>query len=711
MKQGNRLNLDTREWLLTNGLGSFACGTVCGAHTRTYHAWLMAAIAPPSDRTLLLSHMDERVTIDGTTYDLSTHFWQDGAIAPTGYQWLRSFSIDPVPTWVWGDGGWQLTRQLLMPYGLRDKQSIPQPIACESGGHGPLLLNQILVRYQWQGSGLMRLRLRPLVGDRNFHAQQSGKKGLHISQIIEPQRIILQSHQGDRAGVCWQLSWSRGAYEPTEEWYWDYCYPAETERGLNDREDLYNPGELTVLLAPEECCTLEASVRSPSPSARYALEIAPRHAFPSDPPHDDTFDNALAHEQHRLTHQIAQLPASLADAVPLFRAGEQFLAFRASIQGPTILAGYPWFSDWGRDTLIALPGLAIATGRLALARGVLQTFGQYCYQGLIPNTFPDSGDRPLYNTIDAPLWWIETLGLYLQASQDWDFLREQYAVVRQIYKAFTAGTVFNIRVDALDGLVTWDVPGYALTWMDAVVQGEPITPRQGKAIEVNALWYSALCWADEWAKQLQIGASDAESQSFDNQARHYAQQAALVKQSLQRFWNPTTQYFYDTIAPDDDRQAQIRPNAVLALSVAHGGFDETHARLALHTARDRLLTPYGLRSLDPSDPDYIGHYGGGVWERDHAYHQGTVWSWLIGPFIRAWKRWLPDEPLPWNPDALFVHFRDAACLGSISEIFDGDPPHTPRGAIAQAWSVAELLRHWPDLNHPPEIIRSEEENW
>jgi 4-alpha-glucanotransferase len=717
--------LDVREWLLTNGLGSFASGTVCDAHTRTYHGWLVAAIAPPGERTLLLSHIDATVTVAGQSYDLGAHFWEDGAIAPMGYQWLQSFTIEPVPTWTWGTADWQLTRQLLMPYGLPDlekplgealqKMSQPGLPDAEADGHPPAptagFLNQILVRYHWQGAASAQLTLRPLIGDRNFHTQQSGASELCFHGIVEPQRLILQSKQGQTSGTAWQLSWSRGHYHPQDQWYWGYRYPAETERGLGDREDLYNPGQLVAGLAPGESLTLEASVRSPRPT----LSVRRAHHIAQTPPTDETFDQALQQEHQRLQRAIAPAPPVLATtAYPLLKAGEQFLAYRASIHGPTIIAGYPWFSDWGRDTLIALPGLAIATGRHSLAQGLLQTFGHYCQRGLIPNSFPDGSERPSYNSIDAALWWVETLGLYLEASQDWDFLREQYPIVRQIYKAFMAGTQFNIRVDALDGLVTWEYPGCALTWMDAVVQGDPITPRQGKAIEINALWYSALCWAKAWAERLQAmetaapppprpalnGDAAIAPPNFAKNAYHYGQQAELVRQSLQRFWNPTTDYFYDLITPDDTRHAAIRPNAVIALSLSHCGFEPEHAQRALRIARDRLLTPYGLRSLDPRDPAYEGHYGGGMRARDRAYHQGTVWSWLIGPFIRAWLRWLPDEPLPWSPDALLTHLQDETCLGSISEIFDGDPPHAPRGAIAQAWSVAELLRHWPDLTPP-----------
>jgi 4-alpha-glucanotransferase len=358
-----------------------------------------------------------------------------------------------------------------------------------------------------------------------------------------------------------------------------------------------------------------------------------------------------------------------------------------------VIAGYHWFNDWGRDTLIALPGLALIPQRFDLAKGLLQTFGRYCRHGLIPNAFPDIGGEPFYNSIDAALWWFETLGLYLEATQDWQFLAEQYPVVQQIYKAFLGGTRYNIQLDATDGLIGWYAPGVALTWMDAVVEGQPVTPRRGKPVEINALWYSALCWASRWAEILSEQEVVADPGRLAKQALRYAQLAQQVKASMQQYWNPQLRYLYDTIEPDDRRNSQIRPNAVLALSLSHCAFSQKQGQNVLELARSSLLTPFGLRSLAPTDPEYIGKYNGNSEKRDRAYHQGTVWSWLIGPFIRAWERFYPEQPLPFDWQPLLEHFLSDACIGSISEIFDGDQPHTPRGAIAQAWSVAEVIRH------------------
>ncbi|MFB2936733.1 amylo-alpha-1,6-glucosidase [Aerosakkonemataceae cyanobacterium BLCC-F154] len=664
-------SLDRREWLLTNGLGSFACGTLCDARTRTYHGWLIAAINPPSERTLLLSHLEATLEIGRKTRELGTNFWSNGTIAPLGYQLLRSFTIEPVPTWIWSEENWQLTRQIVMP------NCFPQP--------GEELANnqfdqKTVIQYDYQGKETAILRLKPLIADRNFHHQQTAVPELTFSQKVSENSVIFQAINQDWQGTPWQLTWSKGDYQISGYWYWNYHYPEETLRGLGDREDLWCPGELTIILQPGDRIALEAKLGWAEAQRRRGTGAQ---------------ENSLTRNS-----KLPQSPVPSTQS-PIFnqllRAADRFIVYRHSISGPTVIAGYPWFNDWGRDTLIALPGLALTTGRFEIAKGLLQTFGSYCKYGLIPNTFPDQGNEPFYNSIDASLWWIENLGLYLEATEDWDFLITQYPVFRQIYKAFSAGTLFNIHIDAEDGLLIWDAPNVAITWMDVVINGKPITPRCGKPVEINALWYSALCWAIKWAEKLAT-IQTGNSAKLLSQRDRYFQQAEKVKKSLQKYWNPKQQYFYDTISPNDQPDPKIRPNAVLALSLYHCGFPSEQARQVLQIAKEKLLTPYGLRSLAPDDPDYIGSYTGDSLYRDSAYHQGTVWSWLIGCFINAWQRFYQTEPLPFDWQLMLDHFQNQACLGSVSEIFDGDPPHTPQGAFAQAWSVAEVLRYFPEAN-------------
>ncbi|MEA5574423.1 amylo-alpha-1,6-glucosidase [Calothrix sp. UHCC 0171] len=686
-------DLDAREWILTNGLGGFAGGTVTDIRTRTYHGWLFAATEPPSVRNLLLSHLETSLELPERTIALGTNIWGNGLIDPNGYRFLRSFEINPIPKWIWGGNDWQLTRLLIMPHW--------------QGGNGKWVKgkdekkNNLLIQYRYEGVEVAVLRLRLLTADRNLHHQQTKIPELQFSQMLSKQQVCLQAIIAGHFGIPWHLRWTKGEYQPDAVWYWSYALSEETQRGLSDREDLYSPGYLSVILQPGDTVTLEAQLGFPEQNQKLLTST--------------TFDEAVEIEQERLCqifdHEEGKLetkPGEKEDKENLYffltfptshlykkllQASEQFIVYRQSTDSLTVIAGYHWFNDWGRDTLIALPGLTLTTGRYGVAKEILASFGNYCRYGLIPNAFPDVNREPLYNSMDTALWWVETLGLYLEATHDWEFLIAQYPMVQQIYKALIGGTRYNIQVDSTDGLVSWDNRGVALTWMDAVVDGQPVTPRRGKPVEVNALWYSCLCWASRWAEILSEHGDVTEQGRLAKQARRYTMQAEQVKTSLQKFWNSQSGYLFDTIEPDDRRNAQIRPNAVLALSFAHCAFSVQQGQSILDLAQSCLLTPYGLRSLNPSDPDYIGQYVGNQQQRDRAYHQGTVWCWLIGAFIRGWQRFYIHQPLPFDWQPLLQHFTSEACIGSISEIFDGDAPHIPRGAIAQAKSVAEVIRH------------------
>lgn len=695
------IDLDTREWLLTNGLGGFASGTVADVHTRTYHGWLFAATNPPSGRKLLLSHLEASLEISGKVIALGTNIWGTGEIEPTGYKLLHHFDHNPVPKWVWSGDSWQLSRKLVMPNGLQREgretnnlKSQKSKIKIEEVVPSIINTQRVLIQYEYEGKEQGILKLRLLIGDRNFHHQQIGNKKIQFSQLHHQNILCLQMNHRGNFGTPWHLRWTQGKYQKDGLWYWNYSLPEETKRGLGDRQDLYSPGYLTVNLQPRDTVTLEAKVGLPDFQELFS---------------PDSFTEAVDTEQARLAQifrwrdeqmgkwgensslKLSSLLSPIQQK--LFKASDQFIVYRHSIAGPTVIAGYHWFNDWGRDTLISLPGLTLTTGRFEIAKGLLKTFGSYCRYGLIPNTFPDIDSEPSYNSIDAALWWIEILGLYLETTQDWQFLAEQFPIVQQIYRSFISGNLYNIQVDAIDGLVFWDAQSVALTWMDALVEGIPVTPRCGKAVEINALWYSALCWLSKWSEYLSHEYID-HSMGLINQKQRYKQQAELVKISLQKFWNPQLGYLYDVIDLDDIRNSQIRPNAILALSLHHCAFSEKQGQKVLDLATSRLLTPYGLRSLDPSDSEYQGKCEGSPQQRDRAYHQGTVWTWLIGAYIRSWERFYPQKPLPFDWKPLLDHFLSDGCLGSISEIFDGDAPHTPRGAIAQAWSVAEIIRHY-----------------
>ncbi|MBD2036758.1 glycogen debranching enzyme N-terminal domain-containing protein [Leptolyngbya sp. FACHB-321] len=682
--------LDTREWLLTNGLGSFASGTVCDARTRTYHGWLVAALDPPAQRMLLFSHLEASLEVGGLIFALGTNFWlanQVEKVEPLGYRLLREFSVDPVPTWVWSLGDqWQLHRQIMMPYGMVTEERSLEAM--------PPFVNRVLVQYRYMGSQQALLRLRPIIGDRDFHQHQQEIPALSFSQLISANQVFLQALQAGKTGTPWSLSWSQGQYHPEETWYWSYYYPVEARRGLDYLEDLFSPGYLTVWLQPGETVTLEARVGLPSTTLPDQLPAI--------------VDWTMQAEQQRLEQaflpfhavsSVSTAPETMVLWERLLQASDRFFAWQPVQQTPTIVAGYHWFGDRSRDTLLSIPGLTLTTGRFSLARKMLDRLGRLCCQGLIPNLLPVYGGDVSYRNIDCALWWIETLGLYLEATQDWEFLLEQYEVVKQIYKAFTTGTLYNIRIDASDGLITWDDTSVPLTWMDTIVGGEAVTLRNGKPVEINALWYSALCWATQWATLLADRPDVENVDRLLNLARRYAQQADQVKASMQKFWNAQQRYFYDRLEPNDRLDATIRPNAVLALSLHHCAFSTEQSRQVLYTARARLLTPYGLRTLDPADPAYHGMCNGTPDQRDRAYHQGTVWSWLLGPFSRAWSRFCTaeGEPLPLDLQPLLTHFQHEGCFDAIAEIFDGDAPHQPRGAIASASAIAELLRQWEEL--------------
>ncbi|CDN13037.1 glycogen debranching enzyme-related protein [Richelia intracellularis] len=404
--------------------------------------------------------------------------------------------------------------------------------------------------------------------------------------------------------------------------------------------------------------------------------------------------NGTSSEREKDEQKLSSYTSKAAIWQSLLRSSDRFVVHRSSIAGPTVIAGYHWLNYWGRDTLIALPGLTLVTEIFELAKGILQTFGSYSRNGLIPNAFPDDDKQPFYNSIDAALCWIETLGLYLEATEDWSFLATQYPVVEQIYKAFIVDTHYNIQVEAMDSLLSWEANGVALSWMDVVIQGTPVTPRCGKPVKINALWYSALCWISQWS-QILSNMGYGESARLAKQAQRYAQQAEQVKTSLQKFWNSEINYLYDSIGSDLSRNAQVRPNAVLALSLRHSAFTDYQGEKVLAGTKASLLTPYGLRSLHPRVPEYIDTYTGNAEQRDRAYHQGTVWCWLLGAFIPAWQRFYLQEAVPFDWKAILEHFLNDACMGSLSEIFDTNPPYTARGAIVQAWSVAEVMRHFP----------------
>jgi predicted glycogen debranching enzyme len=645
------------EWLVTNGIGGFAAGTVCGINTRRYHGLLVAALAPPAARTLLVAAVDVTIIYDSIEYRLATHEFADGTVAPRGYQYLESFHLDHgMPVWRYALADAVLEKRLSM-----------QP------GHNTTQLSLRVLR----AAAPLHVTLTPLCGYRDYHGHSHGGRQPGVHEIPDGCRI--EAFPGAQP---YRLTCADARFTPDADWHWQFRHRAEGARGLDQTEDLYRPGRFTVTLEPGKQASLVLSTES-------------------DPP--PTFAALCSAVERRAAALLDAVPAGTPAAVrQLALAADQFIVVRDRnpdgddrAAGKTVIAGYPWFGDWGRDTMIALPGLTLATGRFDIAATVLRTFAAHVSDGMLPNRFPDGGEAPEYNTVDATLWFFHAIDRYTRDSGDPSPAAELYPVLADIIEWHRRGTRYGIGVDAADGLLTSGEDGVQLTWMDAKVDDWVVTPRTGKCVEINALWYNALRMMEELASTLEK----------PSEAADYRQAAEQVKDRFQRFWNPARNALYDVIdgpegepGPDGRRyDGRLRPNQIFAVSLPHSPLDPARRKAVVDICARRLLTSHGLRSLAPGEPGYRAHYTGGPYERDGAYHQGTVWAWLIGPFVDAHYRVYGDAVLARSfLEPLILHL-DSACLGSISEIFDAEPPFAARGCFAQAWSVSEVLRAWLDL--------------
>jgi len=646
-----------REWLVTNSLGGYAAGTIAQANTRRYHGILVAALRPPVERVMLVAKLDASARYRGARFELACNEFADGTLAPRGFERLADFALEGrMPVWTYAIGDAQLEQRLWMAHGLNTTYvSFTSSNAAEP----------------------IELELVPLCAYRDYHSHQHAGNDFRVELNGHGCRIVAF----DGAHPYW-LSTDRGEFVASPEWYWRFAHRLEAERGLDALEDLFRPGEFRARLAPGETVTFIASAES--------AESEPART-------------ALVSNRERDRKLVSTIPAAAPSWVRrLTLAADQFIVARGRIStgtaklrdaGKTVIAGYPWFSDWGRDTMIALPGLALATGRHDAAAAILRTFAEHASQGMLPNRFPDDGSTPEYNTVDATLWFFHAISAYFEATGDREFLREIYPTLVEVIGWHRRGTRYGIQVDAADGLLRSGEPGVQLTWMDAKVGDWVVTPRTGKAVEINALWHFALSSMAIWAKLLGDPAAAAD----------YAYNSDEVRTNFGRaFWYEDGGYLYDVVDTPDGSvvgngrrvDASLRPNQIFAVSLGTGLLDAPRARAVVDVCARELLTPTGLRSLAPGDARYVHRYEGGPRERDGAYHQGTVWSWLLGPFALAHFNVYrdPDAALALL-SALAPHLGDA-CLGSVSEIFDADPPHAPRGCFAQAWSVAETLRAW-----------------
>ncbi|WP_292464965.1 amylo-alpha-1,6-glucosidase [Methanolobus sp.] len=635
-----------REWIITNGLGGYASSTVTGMNTRKYHGLLVAPLNPPVNRRVLLSSLDEEIQVNGKTHKLAVHQYP-GTVYPEGYRYLHDFSAEPFPACQYLMENVALRKTIMMVYGE----------------------NTTVIRYDTSNphSKSATLRIFPLVNNRNIH-------GLTKSGNIEFEQHPHKTGTLIRSGQSTLELHSDMDFIPEAWWYYNLEYEEERSRGYPYQEDNFNPGYFEVDIGKGN----SSFFVSASTTMREHLDIEGVNRL---------FESELQ-RRNKLTLNLWQEGNFLNR---LATAGDSFIVSRQSTGSRSLIAGYHWFADWGRDAMIAIPGLTLVTGRFDVAREILTTFASSCNEGLIPNLFPDDPFQPpVYNTVDASLWFIHALWKYLDYTGDLDSVRTMWDTVEDIIGYYHKGTKYDIRMDR-DGLISH---GGQLTWMDAKVGDREITPRRGKACEINALWYNALMQASLMGEQLGMGTSG------------FHELAELTKENYkEKFWNEDRGCLYDYIpGPENSgragqtnqKDASVRPNQILAVSLPFTMLSVKLEKSILNVVRDELLTPYGLRTLSPSDPGYVGVYRGNTESRDASYHNGTVWPWLLGPYITAHIKVNGDSnnsrmEMITLLEALKGHLGEAG-IGTISEVFDGDAPHTPGGCISQAWSVGEIMR-------------------
>jgi predicted glycogen debranching enzyme len=626
----------SREWLETDGLGGFASASVGGIRTRRYHALLLTATTPPTGRFVLVNGFDAWVETTAGRFDLSSQWYSPGVLGGTGAQKIESFSSAPWPTWV---------------FRFADDTRIQQEIFVIHGAP--------LVCVAWKvlsAEGAAKLTARPFLSGRDYHALHRSNSAFRFDAAKSAGRVSWHAYS-DVPGVT---ALSNGTYVHDPHWYNNFLYEAERARGLDYEEDLASPGAFSWQIDSTEA----ALIFTTSDHASTLTQFQPLEL--------------LAYARHSERNRRGKFTDRLhgsADAYVVQRAS------KTGAPGKTIIAGYPWFTDWGRDTFIALRGLCIAGGRLDEARDILIAWASTVSEGMLPNRFPDHGEQPEFNSVDASLWFIEAVREYLatHGRDEEPILRE---AVTKILKGYSQGTRFGIRVDT-DGLLAAGEPGVQLTWMDAKVGDWVVTPRIGKPVEVQALWFNALAFASQsdpqWREPLERG----------------------LRSFRERFWNAERNCLFDVV--DVNHQAGVddptlRPNQILAIGgLPLAMIEDARARQILNAVEKHLWTPAGLRSLAPGEPGYAGHYEGGVRQRDGSYHQGTVWPWLMGAFVEAWLRTHGNDAQARKIarqrflEPLLARLDDAG-VGHVSEIADGDLPHTARGCPFQAWSVGEALR-------------------
>jgi predicted glycogen debranching enzyme len=651
-----------KEWLVTNGLGGYASCSVSGACTRRYHGMLVANLPAPLGRTVMLSHFAEQVELpDESVIDFSGVEYSESHVDLQVADHLNEFRLEwGLPIWRYEIAGHVIDKRLIMPH----------------------LQNTVHVSYTLVSGGPLRFRLRPSL---HFRA--------HEAPVSEPlPKPYLVTAYGNRYEICdnnskfpplrFALRGPRTALVLDGGRFRSIFYRVEQSRGYEAKGPLWSPGYVRSTLNPGETFTVIASTEN----WETILAIDPQEAVEREAERRRKLIDAASPQLRAGWPAELVLAADQFIMTPSTRIAEAARAHASGDEVRTVCAGYHWFTDWGRDTMISLEGLTLCTGRHVEAGYILRTFAHYVRDGLIPNMFPEHQNEGLYHTADATLWYFHAIERYLEATGDRETLRLLLPKLRDVIERHLRGTRFGIGVDPADGLLRQGEQGYQLTWMDAKVGDWVVTPRRGKAVEINALWYNALLLMARWNRD-EVGDDEAD--------RMLALSDRVHESFNRRFWYEDGGYLYDVIDGEGPDDASLRPNQLFAFSLTHPVLDQSRWKRVLDVVEQALLTPVGLRSLSPDNPDFKKQYYGDLRARDAAYHQGTVWGWLIGPFIDAWIRVHPDqrESARRFLSGFAAHLGDG-CVGSISEVFDAEQPFIPRGCVAQAWSVAEVLRCW-----------------
>ena len=639
--------LEQREWLVTNGIGGYASASAAGSLTRGYHGLLVASLSPPTDRRVMLVKIDETVTYQGNAYDLATNRWTSGTVSPQGYRNLQSFELQgSIPVWTYACADALIEKRVWMQHGF----------------------NTTFIEYTVVSAAApVQLTLSCIADNRIFHNTSEIAWPVNVSPLADGVRVTPQ----DPSARPLTVRVSKGSVTLANERYDNFYLSQEAARGLNSADSHVHVATFESALNSGD--TLQILASAEADTAFDPAALGSREAY----------DQSLLDSWQKL-RPVGALPAP--DWIKQYvLAADQFVVDRVIVKQPagkSVIAGYHWFDDWGRDTMISLPGLTLVTGQSQVAAKILRTFALYVSQGMLPNRFPNLGDTPEYNTMDATLWYFQAIRSYLNETSDASLLNDLFPVLQGIVDAHVQGTRYGIVLDQTDGLLRGGEPGVQLTWMDAKVGNQVITPRIGKPVEINALWYSAQVIMSGFAKQL------------GKDPGPYDKLAAAALAGFDRFWNADAGYCLDVLDGPSGAESHLRPNQLFAVALPESPLSAERQRAVVQVCAGALLTSYGLRSLAPGDPAFIGIYTGDQSHRDASYHQGTMWAWLLGPFLQAHLRVYNDAEATLRILSAMSDHLSSAGLGTASEIFDGAAPFLPKGCIAQAWSVATILESY-----------------